>query len=157
MDFGERKSRLCESRAMNFQGIRSRFILAVTLHRAHLAQCTCLPSARTLRCRVSRSGCNPRETACAFPAPLLDPNRRGRDQTRNPTRLSRSPFRGRISSRQFRRESNLPKQRYPTWLHANAGVKFDSTKLVSRLPLKFQGIALLVKISRWFSEEKFWR
>lgn len=101
----------------NFQGIHSHVILAVTLH---LAQCNRL--AR--RCHVSRSDCNPRETA---PAPYIVPWSRYTKTWSdwNSTRISRSPFRGRISLRQFRKEPNLPKQRYSTyWLHGNAGIKF---------------------------------
>lgn len=126
MDFDTEKILPLWKSDANFQGIRSRIILAVTQHRAHFTQCTCPPLARALRCRVSRSSCNPPRNRARLPraAPWSWYTRTWSDW--NSTRLSRSSFRGRISLRQSRREPNLPKQRYSTWLHANAGVKFDS-------------------------------
>jgi len=125
-----------------FRGIRSRVILAVIARTLHNAP------VRALRCYVSRSGCNPWETAraCArLPRhPLILVHE---DVIRLKLDSVLPSFRGQISS-----WPNLLTERYSIWLHGNAGVKFDSA-LVSWLSLKFQGTALRVKIS-WYRERK---
>lgn len=89
MDFGERKSYMPLRKSdANFQGIRSHVILAVTLHCAHLAQCS----------RLARSGvvCPGRIVILEKPRlprmSFLDPGIRRRDQTETRLGSADRPF-----------------------------------------------------------------